>query len=594
LVVEHWQLLRKAEKSHQLAFSTMLFNSNFSFTSSSRRQERVNSRNIQHNGGGIGVNHELGLSPHSTMDALHASWGRRRGSSSIKQQDDRLSVISTSASSAMSRDSDSTMFSSRRSSISVNEVTEKMKFSVRRRQSNNLHASNQVPENIGCPVIASALTMDIASLRRQQSKPRKISVPARSSSLSRTSRTPTSPKPEKVTRRPPALELEPPCPRSSESLHEVDHSLISPFQARPPNADTHVGIQMLLNTLDGDSDSEEEDELEMDEQNCQTVVNPPNPVPTSTARPLRMEIPMPPIDESGETSSDCSSDSDNSNRRHSTVSTIPTSVSGSSTPSLSISKNRCSVASARSYQDLGLGITGLVHEDQVGTNAHSLSEITSPSSRRSSGATAATFFCRGNRNSFLSSSNRFSIGLGSIAGSDIDLEAGLEDSTHFPGINELKKQISWLSLRGSQIYDSDDDADDDYDDDGDIEDYHQYMASMVPRKYSVSSSSTISRKSLPTTATSLTPKPRVAPHLSPSGPVLQAPTRRRARRRTASSECIVLEVLQEIRASIELLQPPSMPSVQFSKGLDFWDDSISEDTEARDQILRSSVLSSRI
>ncbi|KAF8244189.1 hypothetical protein K440DRAFT_610444 [Wilcoxina mikolae CBS 423.85] len=573
----------------------MLFNSNFSFTSSSRRRDRVNSRNIQHHGeGGIGVNHEV--SPHSTMDTLNASWGRRRGSSSIKRQDDRLSVISSSAS-VTSRDSDSTIFSSRRSTISVNEATEKMKFSVRRRQSNNPNASNQIPEKNTGPVIASALTMDIASLRRQQSKPKKISVPARTSSLSRTSRvpTPTSPTREKVTRRrAPTLELEPPSPRSSESLHEIDHSLLSPFQARPPSANTHIGIQMLLNTLDGDSDEEDENEPEVEEQSCQTLVNTTSPVSTSGNRPPRIEVPMPPIDESGETTSECSSDSDTSNRRHSTVSTVPTSVSGSSTPSLSIPKNRRSVSSARSYQDLSSAST--VHQDMVATKPRSLSEIISPSSRRSSSATAATFFCRGNRNSFLSNSTRFSIGLGSIAGSDIDLEAGLEDSTHFPGIDELKKQISWLSLRGTQIYDSDDDDDEDDGDDSDdsIEDYHQFMSSMVPRESSVSSASVLSRKSVSTKPTTPASKSHSAPRPPPSGPVLQAPTRRRERRRTASSECIVLDALQEIRASIGTLQPSVAPVQKYSKGVDFWDDSIIEDPAARDQILRSSALGSRI
>ena len=295
---------------------------------------------------------------------------------------------------------------------------------------------------------------------------------------------------------------------------------------------------MLVNTLDEDSDEEysedegeEEEELDTDDESFaqrQQMTAPRN----------RHEILMPAIDESVETSSETSSLSDSfgpdtpvSDRSHrlSLTPTLPTSISGSSGASLahSVPKRR----SVSSFKASSVGA------NLVAPRTRELSEVPSLSlspRRGSSGTTntTATFFCRGNRGSFIS--NRTSIGLGSIAPSDIDLEAGLENVTHFPGMDELKKQISWLAMRGPQVYGSEDEDEIDEEELNDGADYHEHLASLVTPP-------ALSRRSSGMTI--------AAPYARPTGPILETPPQRRSRRRTASSECIVLEVLEEIWAA---------------------------------------------
>jgi len=124
--------------------------------------------------------------------------------------------------------------------------------------------------------------------------------------------------------------------------------------------------------------------------------------------------------------------------------------------------------------------------------------------------------------------SRFSIGLGSIAASDIDLEAGLDDTTYYPGMDELKKQISWLSMKTAGCYDSDE-----YDSD-DSDYYHAHLARTVSRK--ASSARQVERP----------PSPIPAPHPAPTGSVMTTPPPRRTSRRTASSECLVLDALEKM------------------------------------------------
>ncbi|KAG0639748.1 hypothetical protein HOY80DRAFT_1043994 [Tuber brumale] len=177
----------------------------------------------------------------------------------------------------------------------------------------------------------------------------------------------------------------------------------------------------------------------------------------------------------------------------------------------------------------------------------------SPSSRRSS---INTFFCRGSRTSFSGASNRWSIGLGSIADADIVIKDD-EDLTGYPGIDELKKQISWLCTNppehSSPLSDGEGDDEDRVDSESEGEgSYHKHLT-LVTKMSSRSLGSKFG------SAGSMTPELVSSVSDSSSGPVSTPPPRRN-RRRTASSECIVLEALQEMhlagmRAELELPAP---------------------------------------
>ena len=473
-----------------------------------------------------------------------------------------------------------------------------MDYSTWRRSKKSRHSSHESSRGGGA-VIAPALSLDIIPLKRQQSK---ISVPPRSSSLNRTSRRESFPALLKAEprRRPPVLPtLEPPLyhSRSADCLPAVDPGRLSPLRSCDSGSYTaaQIGIQMLVNTLgedtDEDSDEEEDGENEENEEEEEPEIGEDSGQGMSSrvsalgSRLSRLEIPLPAVNRSSEADSECSSIFDNPERRNSSASTIPTPTSECS---IRISGGRRSVLSPKRDQSA-------TETNGPATDSHAPTE----SKPHAPAGRSSTFFCRGNRSSFVSNNSRFSIGLGSIAESEIDLNAGLDDSTHFPGMDELKKQISWLSLRSPGIYgadgggsddgDEDDEGDegdegnggDDGNDGNDGEDYHSHLASMVPRKGSFSAA--------PAGPANPAAKLHIVPQQPLVGPVLQAPSRRGNRRRTASSECVVLETLEQMRlegrrSSIELC---AQRGRAMAMGQDFWDNSIFEDTTVWDQMLYS-------
>lgn len=194
----------------------------------------------------------------------------------------------------------------------------------------------------------------------------------------------------------------------------------------------------------------------------------------------------------------------------------------------------------------------------------SVSRRSSPSvSRRSSisgsrKSSIATFFCRGQRPS-LGRSN--SIGLGGLTGDEVEIKDDAE-SVFYPGISELKCKSSWLYNNTPEYSSSDDEDDSDYE----IEENYQRHFSLITH---------ISKKSASTLATSITSTPELTMSSSVSpvssyGQMLAAPERRRNRRRTASSECIVLEALEEMQA-IGLKDSEGVENMK-SRGLGFLGD----------------------
>jgi hypothetical protein len=122
-------------------------------------------------------------------------------------------------------------------------------------------------------------------------------------------------------------------------------------------------------------------------------------------------------------------------------------------------------------------------------------------------------------------------------------------------VEALKQQMSWLSLHnstiGCNIYD-------DFGEDHDMEllDYHWYLSSMVPGRDSITNQP-ISPTTPPTAPINGTP---IYPQ------ALVDPPSRRLRRRTASSECLITDVLEEMKdASTQPAVEQPQPPVVFKK-----------------------------
>lgn len=175
-----------------------------------------------------------------------------------------------------------------------------------------------------------------------------------------------------------------------------------------------------------------------------------------------------------------------------------------------------------------------------------------PNSRKSS---VTTFFCRGQRTSF---DRRSSIGLGGLTGDEVEIKDDAE-SVYYPGITELKSKSSWLYNNAPEHSSSSDEEDD-----SEIEDAYQKHLSLITR---------IHRKSTASLTASITSTPELmmssVSSTSSYGHLLATPPKRRSRRRTASSECIVLEALEQMQAAgikdLELVE-------EKSKGLGFMRD----------------------
>lgn len=176
--------------------------------------------------------------------------------------------------------------------------------------------------------------------------------------------------------------------------------------------------------------------------------------------------------------------------------------------------------------------------------SHSISRrsslsVSRNSSRRSSisrsrKSSTASFFCCGQRLSF---DRCNSIGLGGLTGDEVEItdDAG---STFYPGISELKSKSSWLCTNSPE-YSSSDDEDDD--EDSEIEEAYQKHLSLITQIRNKSTSSLVVSTPELTMSSSVS-------SVSSYGQILGTPPSRRNRRRTASSECIVLEALEEMRA----------------------------------------------
>jgi len=599
----------------------MLFDSNFSFAPRlSPPRERVPASVGAFRCGEIvgsgndsrsrssSTSHDLPQSPHSIAIALPRSRSRSQAAHTedIKQLHEHPVLLSSSCSTAPSSPVALSTFDDPNPapltstltplpSIVVDELLHRMNFFKRRSAYNSNDNSNASKH-----FYSSAVPMDL-----KHAKPTTISVPPRKGSRKAPSQPSRQPPPYPISQqqRPPVLRLEPSSrPLPAGKTQEINHSLLSPLDSKrsrqtPQTPDP--GIQMLLNTLHNDSDDSDDE--------CPSPTAEATTAASLTQLP-RPETPMPAIDEErSDANSETSSISDSigpttpissrfNNRRYSTTSTVPTSISEGSTYSYNRNgRRRCSIASSNrlsfNEDDFPTSKRGsftspkrlLFNDDDFTAPMRgAISEAPSLSSRRSS---AATFFCRGNRNSVL---NRNSIGLGSIATSDIDLEEGLENNTYFPGMEELKKQISWLALHGCRSYESEEEAEDAEDE---SEDYHQHLTSMVPPKWKASTKAPAGSPS--------SPMPIPTFPLPPTGVVMQTPPPRRARRRTASSECIVLETLEEMRLADQKAPTPSVSKVPKPKsrhatnnpritGDDAWETALVGDTKAWDRMLNAS------
>lgn len=174
------------------------------------------------------------------------------------------------------------------------------------------------------------------------------------------------------------------------------------------------------------------------------------------------------------------------------------------------------------------------------TSRRSSLSVSRNSSRRSSisrsrKSSTASFFCCGQRLSF---DRHNSIGLGGLTGDEVEItdDAG---STFYPGISELKSKSSWLYTNPPEHSSSDDEDDDE---DSEIEEAYQKHLSLITQIRNKSTSSLVASTPELTMSSSVS-------SVSSYGQMLGTPPNRRNRRRTASSECIVLEALEEMRAA---------------------------------------------
>lgn len=396
----------------------------------------------------------------------------------------------------------------------------------------------------------------------------------------------TAPRSVRSNRRPavPNIQIPPPPPssytiqRNQTSPSELGDS---PLRMKKSKGVERIGVRLLLKTLSPGSDDDEgaNDSTTLGHNNTrakefQSYLEEPTPVYLSSPW-------FPPTQRKSITFEDPAMESNPQSRRPS-IKIQPSAKLETPSPIISPSSNRTSGSSAlfRSY----LGVPSVSHTPRPSTPSSTRSFLLedddsdeveaakeelpisrrgslSPSSRRSS---VNTFFCRGSRTSFSGASNRLSIGLGSIADTDIVIKDD-EDLTGYPGINELKKQISWLCTNPPEHSStpSDDEGDDEDRADsesGEEESYHKHLTiitKMTSRPPGSRSGS----------VGPMTPELVSSISDSSSGPV-STPPRRRNRRRTASSECIVLEALQEMylagaKAELEL-PPPMMKGLRIS------------------------------
>jgi len=399
----------------------------------------------------------------------------------------------------------------------------------------------------------------------------------------------TAPRSVRSNRRPavPNIQIPPPPPssytiqRNQTSPSELGDS---PLRMKGSKGVEGIGMRLLLKTLSPGSDDEgANDNTTLGHKNTraeefQSYLEEPTPVYLSSPW-------FPPTQRKSITFEDPNMENNPQSRRPSIKIQPSANLETPPSPIISPSSNRTSGSSAlfRSY----LGVPSVSHtprpstasstrsfllddddndevENQEATKERPISRrgSLSPSSRRSS---INSFFCRGSRTSFSGASNRWSIGLGSIADADIVIKDD-EDLTGYPGINELKKQISWLCTNPPEHSStlSDDEGDDEdraESESGEEESYHKHLTiitKMTSRPPGSRSGS----------AGPMTPELVSSISDSSSGPV-STPPRRRNRRRTASSECIVLEALQEMhlagmKAELELPPPMMMKGLRIS------------------------------
>ncbi|RPA97683.1 hypothetical protein L873DRAFT_1790832 [Choiromyces venosus 120613-1] len=393
----------------------------------------------------------------------------------------------------------------------------------------------------------------------------------------------TGPKIIRFNRRPAILSIQiPPPPPSSYTIqrNQISTSELddSPLRLKKSKGAERIGVQLLLKTLSPDSDNDEG-------ANDNTTLGHNNTGYLEEPTPVYLSSPwFPPTQRKSITSEELIMESNPQSRRPSIKIQPSAKLETPPSPVVSPSSKRTSGSSAlfRSY----LGVPSASHTPRPSTPSSPRSFLLedddndedenqevakeeqpisrrgslSPSSRRSS---INTFFCRGSRTSFSGASNRWSIGLGSIADADIVIKDD-EDLTGYPGIDELKKQISWLCTSPPEHSSppSDDEGDDEDHVDSESEEgesYHKHLT-LITKMTSRSPRSKFGSAGL------MTPELVSSISDSSSGPVSTPP--RRNRRRTASSECIVLEALQEMnlagmKAELEL-PPPIMKGLRIS------------------------------
>ncbi|KAI5841507.1 hypothetical protein DFP73DRAFT_126985 [Morchella snyderi] len=175
-----------------------------------------------------------------------------------------------------------------------------------------------------------------------------------------------------------------------------------------------------------------------------------------------------------------------------------------------------------------------------------------PNSRKSS---IATFFCRGGQSAMQSRND--SIGFGGLTGDQVKIIDDAE-SIYYPGISSLKVKTSWLYNSPTGNYSSDED-DSDSDCDAEEEAYPRRSLPITPmhRKPSMTSSLISTPELMLSSASSV----------SSYGQILSTPPRRMDRRRTASSDCMMLEALGEMETAGLKHQ-----SEENSKGLGLFED----------------------
>ncbi|KAH0612259.1 uncharacterized protein H6S33_010311 [Morchella sextelata] len=175
-----------------------------------------------------------------------------------------------------------------------------------------------------------------------------------------------------------------------------------------------------------------------------------------------------------------------------------------------------------------------------------------PNSRKSS---IATFFCRGGQNAMQARND--SIGFGGLTGDQVKIIDDAE-SIYYPGISSLKIKTSWLYNSPTGNYSSDeDDSDSDYGVEEEAYPRRSLPITPMHRKPSMTSSLTSTPELMLSSASSV----------SSYGQILSTPPRRMDRRRTASSDCMMLEALEEMEAAGLKHQ-----SEENSKGLGLFED----------------------